>query len=103
MTVGPANCRAVFARSPSFLKVDDRPQIVTFTFDDAINEQNLKYYQILFPTYRTNPDDFPVAETYCLCEHSDEWTNYDIVNHLYLHGYEIASYNIILTDCPLGL
>ena len=47
---------------PGGLAPNDVPQIVTITFDDAINDENWKLYQSrLFPPSRKNPNGCPVS------------------------------------------
>lgn len=67
------------------------PQIVMFTFDDAVNEEVFDYYQELFPADRINPNGCPVSVTFFV---SHNWTNYDQVKELYNRGHEIASHSI---------
>lgn len=77
--------------APAGMATDAVPQIVMFTFDDAVNEQVFDYYQQLFPRQRVNPNGCPVSATFFV---SHNWTDYNMVKQLYLRGHEIASHSI---------
>ena len=67
------------------------PQMVMFTFDDAVNEQVYDYYEELFPEDILNPNGCPVSITFFI---SHNWTDYNMVKELYDRGHEIGSHSI---------
>lgn len=75
---------------PGGLSVSHVPQIVMLTFDDAVNEQNMPYYEQLLP-YAKNPNGCPMSATFF---NSHEWTNYYQVQLLRSQRHEIADHTI---------
>ena len=56
----------------------DVPQMITITFDDAVNDENWKLYQNkLFKSSRKNPNGCPIHATFYV---SHEYTNYAMVS-----------------------
>lgn len=77
---------------PGGLTPSDVPQMVTITFDDAINDENWRLYNSkLFPSSRKNPNGCPIHGTFFV---SHEYTNYAMVHKLANHGHEIAVHSI---------
>ena len=85
------NCFCAGRQGPLQLQTQDIPQMVVFTFDDALNEENYPFYTRLFRSGRNNPNGCPIAATFFV---SHDWTNYDYVRELYIDGHEIASHSI---------
>ncbi len=85
------NCACPSRRGPLELSVQEIPQIVTLTFDDAVNDQNWKIYKRLLSRKRLNPNGCPIQATFFV---SHDWTNYEYVKDLYLDGHEIGSHSI---------
>lgn len=73
------------------LPVEDVPQIVLLTFDDAVNDLNKQYYIELFESGRRNPNGCPITATFYV---SHEWTDYSQVQNLYVDGHEMASHTV---------
>lgn len=93
-TCSPETCRIPECHCPSLEAPIDKaniPQIVMFTFDDAVNEQVIDYYKQLFPAERVNPNGCPISATFFV---SHNWTDYTMVKELYLAGHEIASHSV---------
>ena len=84
------DCRCSSTEIPDSLPASSIPQIVMVSFDDAVNEQNMKYYQTLFPG-KVNPNGCPIAATFFL---SHEYTNYVMVNSLYHQRHAIVDHTI---------
>lgn len=84
-------CFCAGHESPRGLDPSKIPQIVMFTFDDAVNEQNFDHYTKLFPEERVNPNGCPVTATFFV---SNNWTDYSMVKKLYDRGHEISSHSI---------
>ncbi|XP_044257338.1 uncharacterized protein LOC123006716 isoform X2 [Tribolium madens] len=76
---------------PGNLPVEEVPQIVLLTFDDAVNDLNKQYYIELFESGRRNPNGCPIAATFYV---SHEWTDYSQVQNLYADGHEMASHTV---------
>uniref|UniRef100_A0A1B0CKK6 NodB homology domain-containing protein n=1 Tax=Lutzomyia longipalpis TaxID=7200 RepID=A0A1B0CKK6_LUTLO len=73
------------------LAVEETPQIVLITFDDAVNDLNRGTYAELFERGRVNPNGCPISGTFYV---SHEWTDYVQVQNLYADGHEIASHTV---------
>ena len=84
-------CLCPSSEIPKRLTREETPQMVFFTFDDAVNEENIKYYTHLFKTDRLNPNGCPITATFFV---SYNWTNFDYVRFLYRNGHEIGSHSI---------
>ena len=79
---------------PGGLSPTDVPQMVTITFDDAINDENWRLYSSrLFPQTRKNPNGCPVNIVSLFSTSSKKITLYD--NTL----YNKTLYNDILDTC----
>lgn len=80
-----------FMNNPGKLPVEEVPQTVLITFDDAVNDLNKMYYEELFERGRVNPNGCPISATFYV---SHEWTDYSQVQNLYAAGHELASHTI---------
>ena len=67
------------------------PQIVFFTFDDAVTNQVAGFYKQLFGSSRKNPNGCPISMTLFV---SHDNTKYDLVREFYEMGIEIASHSV---------
>ncbi|XP_011871916.1 PREDICTED: uncharacterized protein LOC105564270 isoform X2 [Vollenhovia emeryi] len=76
---------------PGGIPVEQTPQIVLLTFDDAVNDLNRPSYSELFENGRKNPNGCPIAATFYV---SHEWTDYSQVQNLYADGHEMASHTV---------
>ena len=64
---------------PGGLLPSDVPQMITITFDDAVNDENWNLYQNkLFKNSRKNPNGCPIHATFYV---SHEYTNYAMVSN----------------------
>lgn len=57
--------------------------------DDAINSNNIQYFERLYD--RTNPNGCPATGTFFV---SHKYSNYRMVQEVYKRGHEIASHTI---------
>lgn len=73
------------------IPLKDTPQIVFFTFDDALTDAASKFYRKLFNETRLNPNECPISMTLFI-SHQD--TIYRNVNDFYRRGMEIASHSV---------
>jgi len=67
------------------------PQMITVTFDDAINNNNIELYNEIFNGRRRNPNGCDIKSTYFV---SHKYTNYTAVNDMHERGHEIAVHSI---------
>jgi len=84
------DCRCSTTDTPGGILPEQTPQLVFFTFDDAINTVNYEMYQEAFAG-KVNPDGCPVAATFFM---SHEYTDYTRVHELRNQGHEIALHSI---------
>jgi len=75
---------------PSNTKCDRVPQMVTITFDDAINNNNIALYDEIFKD-RYNPNGCTIKGTFFV---SHKYTNYSAVQDMHRLGHEIAAHSI---------
>ncbi|XP_031369039.1 uncharacterized protein LOC102679074 isoform X2 [Apis dorsata] len=85
------DCSCGGADIPGGIPVEQTPQIVLLTFDDAVNDLNKPLYTDLFENGRKNPNGCPITATFYV---SHEWTDYSQVQNLYVDGHEMASHTI---------
>jgi len=76
--------------NPGNFSLDNMPQLVLLTFDDAVNGLNKDFFKELYKD-RFNPNGCPIKSTYYI---SHEWTDYSQVQDLYADGHEIASHTV---------
>lgn len=76
---------------PGDLPVKDVPMMITITFDDAINNNNIELYKEIFNGNRKNPNGCDIKATYFV---SHKYTNYSAVQETFRKGHEIAVHSI---------
>nr|CAH0108199.1 unnamed protein product [Daphnia galeata] len=77
---------------PGNLEANQVPQMITITFDDAVNGENWDLYlNKLFIPERKNPNGCPIHATFYI---SHEYNNYQHVQKLWNAGHEIAAHSI---------
>ncbi|KAF2348261.1 NodB domain [Trinorchestia longiramus] len=86
-SIEPSNTRARLTDCT----VSQVPQMITITFDDAVNNENWELYQRLFMKDRKNPNGCNIRATFYI---SHEFTNYAYVQRLWNEGHEIAVHSI---------
>lgn len=84
------DCRCASTELNETIAVDETPQLVMLTFDDAVTALNYEYIQQKI-SGRKNPDGCPVAATFYV---SHEWTDYSKIHKLWAAGHEIALHSI---------
>ncbi|KAL6264333.1 hypothetical protein P5V15_004440 [Pogonomyrmex californicus] len=67
------------------------PQMITITFDDAVNVENFELYSKIFTDNRKNPNGCPIKGTFYI---SHQYTNYRDVQYLWNTGHEIAAHSV---------
>lgn len=73
------------------LEKSKTPQMVFFTFDDAVNTYVASFYRKLFDSNRRNPNGCPISMTLFI-SHAN--TVYSLVREFYQKGFEIASHSV---------
>ena len=76
---------------PGNLEPANIPQMITITFDDAVNNNNINLYDEIFNRQRKNPNGCSIKSTMFV---SHKYTNYSAVQYLHLKGHEIAVHSI---------
>lgn len=76
---------------PGDLPSKDVPMMITITFDDAINNNNIELYKEIFNGKRKNPNGCDIKATYFV---SHKYTNYSAVQETHRKGHEIAVHSI---------
>ncbi|ETN67708.1 hypothetical protein AND_000413 [Anopheles darlingi] len=80
---------------PGDLPAKDVPMMITITFDDAINNNNIDLYKEIFNGKRKNPNGCDIKATYFV---SHKYTNYSAVQETSRKGHEIAVHSITHND-----
>lgn len=80
---------------PGDIDPEQVPQMITISFDDAVNNNNIELYQELFDGVRKNPNGCDVKGTFFV---SHKYTNYTAVQSLHRLGHEIAAHSITHND-----
>ncbi|KAL1466396.1 hypothetical protein MTO96_026734 [Rhipicephalus appendiculatus] len=84
-------CSADGTQIPGRLEPNVVPQMITITFDDAINNNNIDIYEKIFKEGRNNPNGCQIKATYFV---SHKYTNYSAVQELHRRGHEMAAHSI---------
>lgn len=74
-----------------FSQPSDIPQMVLFSFDDAVTGEVKDIFDKLFTKSRLNPNGCPISMTMFV---SHNFTNYDYVLDLYRRGMEVAVHSV---------
>lgn len=86
----PPACRCASTSLDEITPVEQIPQLVMLTFDDAVTALNYEYVDRAI-NGRVNPDGCPAAATFFV---SHEYTDYSKVHALWADGHEIALHSI---------
>lgn len=76
---------------PGSLPAKDVPMMITVTFDDAINNNNIELYKEMFNGKRKNPNGCDIKATYFV---SHKYSNYSAIQETHRQGHEIAVHSI---------
>jgi len=79
------------------LEVTNLPMMITFTFNGAVNDENVRVYDRLFHGERLNPNGCTAKATFFV---SHKYTNYSAVQELHRKGNEIGVFSITNEDDP---
>ncbi|OWF54209.1 uncharacterized protein LOC110445427 [Mizuhopecten yessoensis] len=89
-TCHPPACSCCNDNMP-ILSRNNTPQMVFFTFDDAITPTVANFYRELFDSNRTNPNGCPIKMT-LFVSHAN--TVYSLVREFYRKGMEIGAHSV---------
>ncbi|XP_063697350.1 chitin deacetylase 8-like [Culicoides brevitarsis] len=87
----PPDCRCSTAQPPGNFPLEEVPQFVYLTFDDAVHEENIEFINKIFNESNYGFIGCPAVGTFFV---SHEYTDYSIINKLYSEGHEIALHSI---------
>ncbi|XP_063236650.1 chitin deacetylase 1 isoform X1 [Bacillus rossius redtenbacheri] len=90
-------CSADGTRIPKSLEVNQVPQMVTLTFNGAVNVDNIDLYEEIFNGVRQNPNGCQIRGTFFV---SHKYTNYSAVQDLHRRGHEIGVFSLTHKDDP---
>merc|ERR1719481_2122067 len=90
-------CSADGTQVPGDLEISQVPQMITITFNGAVNTDNIGIYQDIFKEERLNPNGCQVKGTFFV---SHKYTNYSAVQELHRKGHEIGVFSITTRDDP---
>jgi len=90
-------CSPDGTRIPGNLEPASVPQMVTITFNGAVNVDNIDIYQQIFKEEFLNPNGCQVKGTFFV---SHKYTNYSAVQELHRRGNEIGVFSITNLDQP---
>jgi len=82
---------------PGDLEITQVPQMITLTFNGAVNVDNIGIYQEVFKEERLNPNGCQAKGTFFV---SHKYTNYSAVQELHRKGHEIGVFSITNRDNP---
>ncbi|XP_070508728.1 chitin deacetylase 1-like isoform X2 [Chironomus tepperi] len=80
---------------PGDLPAKNVPMMITITFDDAINNNNINLYKEIFNGKRKNPNGCNIKATFFV---SHKYSNYSAIQDIHRQGHEIAVHSITHND-----
>ncbi|XP_023933236.1 uncharacterized protein LOC112042631 [Lingula anatina] len=84
-------CQCLSCDPPNGLNIAETPQFVLLSFDDAVTQNNFKFFTEIFSDGLKNPNDCLISATFYV---SDELnTNYKLVETLFQDGNTISSHS----------
>ncbi|CAH2104742.1 unnamed protein product [Euphydryas editha] len=90
-------CSADGTRIPGGIEPTQVPQMITITFNGAVNVDNMDLYDQIFNGNRHNPNGCQIRGTFFV---SHKYTNYAGVQELHRKGHEISVFSITHKDDP---
>ncbi|XP_046746909.1 chitin deacetylase 1 isoform X1 [Diprion similis] len=89
-------CSADGTRIPGNIDIQQVPQMITLTFNGAVNVDNIDLYDDVF-NGRLNPNGCQIRGTFFV---SHKYTNYSAVQDLHRRGHEIGVFSLTHKDDP---
>lgn len=89
-------CSADGTRIPGNIDIQQVPQMITLTFNGAVNVDNIDLYDDIF-NGRLNPNGCQIRGTFFV---SHKYTNYSAVQDLHRRGHEIGVFSLTHKDDP---
>jgi len=90
-------CSSDGTQVPGEMEISQVPQMITLTFNGAVNIDNIGIYQDIFKEERLNPNGCQAKGTFFV---SHKYTNYSAVQELHRKGHEIGVFSITSMDKP---
>lgn len=90
-------CSADGTRIPGNIDPQQVPQMITITFNGAVNVDNIDLYEEIFNGQRQNPNGCQIRGTFFV---SHKYTNYSAVQDLHRRGHEIAVFSLTHKEDP---
>jgi hypothetical protein len=90
-------CSADGTRIPGNIEPNQVPQMITLTFNGAINIDNIDLYEDIFNGQRQNPNGCQIRATFFM---NHKYTNYSAVQDLHRRGHEISIFSLTHRDDP---
>uniref|UniRef100_A0A1B0DCJ6 Uncharacterized protein n=1 Tax=Phlebotomus papatasi TaxID=29031 RepID=A0A1B0DCJ6_PHLPP len=84
-------------RIPGSIEPQQVPQMITITFNGAVNVDNIDLYEDIFNGQRQNPNGCQIKGTFFV---SHKYTNYSAVQDLHRRGHEISVFSLTHKDDP---
>ncbi|KAI8427756.1 hypothetical protein MSG28_002181 [Choristoneura fumiferana] len=90
-------CSADGTRIPGGIEPNQVPQMITITFNGAVNVDNIDLYEQIFNGNRHNPNGCQIRGTFFV---SHKYSNYAAIQELHRKGHEISVFSITHKDDP---
>ncbi|XP_043466285.1 chitin deacetylase 1-like [Leptopilina heterotoma] len=88
-------CSEAGTTIPGNLPSNNIPQMITITFDDAIDNNNIDLYKEIFNGKRRNPNGCDIKATFFV---SNKYSDYSAIKEMHKKGHEIAVRSISHND-----
>merc|ERR1712123_13946 len=79
------------------LDIKEVPQMISISFNGAVNGENMKVYDKLFTSDRVNPNGCTAKGSFYV---SHKYTNYSAVQELHRKGHEIGVFSVTNSEEP---
>lgn len=96
-TIPDCFCSSDGTRIPGNIEPSQVPQMITLTFNGAVNIDNIDLYEEIFNGQRQNPNGCQIKGTFFV---SHKYSNYSAVQDLHRKGHEISSFSLTHKDDP---
>ncbi|TRY71989.1 hypothetical protein TCAL_03956 [Tigriopus californicus] len=90
-------CSADGTRIPGGIDPAQVPQMITITFNGAVNSDNMDVYNTIFNGEKQNPNGCSIRGSFYV---SHKYTNYSAVQELHRRGHEVGVFSITNKEDP---